>query len=230
MKEPVTLGLAQQAASVLQPYCRSRLRLPEIRNRFRMRDPEIGRICLTLLGELRTGGVAERLYVESPAHQITAQLHLKGTRRASRGIADHHAHTLSHDSQRGLNPLGLRMVFRVQHSTDHGLAAVHTAGQLTVRNTMSAHRQIERHSRSQMQRHVDPVAGFDVLCRRGDILAKRHPAGQGLFQAVGCLSQCFGHIFAVGQGFRQVRESDNHRYRDSHVSRQRGSSGETYAS
>ncbi len=49
-------------------------RVPQILNRFRMRDPEIERICLTLLGELRTGGVAERLYVESLAHQMAVCL------------------------------------------------------------------------------------------------------------------------------------------------------------
>lgn len=39
-----------------------------------MRDPEIERICLTLLGELHTGGVAERLYMEPLAHQMAVCL------------------------------------------------------------------------------------------------------------------------------------------------------------
>jgi AraC family transcriptional regulator len=49
-------------------------RVPEIRNRFRMRDPEIERICLALLAELRTGGPGGRLYVESLAHQMAVCL------------------------------------------------------------------------------------------------------------------------------------------------------------
>jgi len=49
-------------------------RVPEILNRFRMRDPEIERICLALLAELRTGGPGGRLYVESLTHQLAVCL------------------------------------------------------------------------------------------------------------------------------------------------------------
>jgi AraC family transcriptional regulator len=49
-------------------------RTPQIRNRFLMRDPEIERICLALLAELRTGGPAGRLYVESLTHQLAVCL------------------------------------------------------------------------------------------------------------------------------------------------------------
>jgi len=49
-------------------------RTPQIRNRFLMRDPEIERICLVLLGELRTGGPGGRLYVESLTHQLSVCL------------------------------------------------------------------------------------------------------------------------------------------------------------
>jgi AraC family transcriptional regulator len=49
-------------------------RPPEIRNRFRVRDPEIERICLALLAELRSGGLAGRLYVESLIRQMAVCL------------------------------------------------------------------------------------------------------------------------------------------------------------
>ncbi len=72
---------------------------------------------------------------------------------ASRGIADFNRHLLTLDREGGLNLLGFRAVFGIEHSADYPLMDPQSPCEFRVADALIAHGQVERELRGQPEWH-----------------------------------------------------------------------------